>query len=75
MKKIAAFGRRLWVPVAAAGSTVAASLPAHATLLTDTQTAITSAQGDALTVGGYVVAAVGALIVVGLVLGMVHKLR
>lgn len=48
--------------------------PAAATLLTDVETAITSAKGDALTVGGYVVAAVAALIVITLIIGMVRKL-
>ena len=48
---------------------------AFASDLTDSvNTAISSAKGDALTVGGYVVAAIAALIVVTLVIGMVRKL-
>lgn len=43
-------------------------------LLTDTSTAIQAASADALTVGGYVVAGVASLIVVGLVITMVRKL-
>lgn len=54
--------------------TFALSLPAHADITTDAQTAITAAQADALTVGGFVVAAVAALIVVGLVISMLRKL-
>lgn len=38
------------------------------------QTAITGAQGSAETVGGYVIAAVAALVVVGLIIGIVKKL-
>lgn len=47
---------------------------AYADILTDVNTAITAAKGDALTVGGYVVAAIAALIVVTLIIGMVRKL-
>ena len=47
---------------------------ANATILTDVQTAITSAQGDALTVGGYVVAAIAALLVVTLIITMMRKM-
>ena len=50
------------------------SASAHADILTDVNTAITAAKGDALTVGGYVVAAIAALIVVTLIIGMVRKL-
>lgn len=47
---------------------------AGATLLTDASTGITAAQGDALTIGGYVVAAIVALAVVGLAIKMIRKL-
>lgn len=47
---------------------------AFAGILEDSDAAITAAGTDALTVGGYVVAAVGSLIVVGLILGMMRKL-
>lgn len=50
------------------------SSTASATVLTDAQTAIAAASGDALTVGGYVVAAVAALIVISLILSMIRKL-
>jgi hypothetical protein len=50
------------------------SAAANATVLTDAQTAISAASGDALTVGGYVVAAVAALIVISLILSMIRKL-
>lgn len=55
---------------------VATAFPsvASADLLTDTSTAIQAASADALTVGGYVVAGVASLIVVGLVISMVRKL-
>ncbi len=48
---------------------------AHADILTDTQTAISGAAADGLTVGGYVVAGVCSLLVIGLIIGLVHKLR
>lgn len=58
----------------AAGFAALSATAANATILTDAQAAVTGAGGDALTVGGYVIAAVGGLIVVGLVLGMMKKL-
>lgn len=58
----------------AASATALMANAANATILTDTQTAISTASGDALTVGGYVVAGVASLIVVGLIIGMVRKL-
>lgn len=54
-------------------ASAAASVPASATIVTDAQTAISAASADALTVGGYVVAAVGALIVITLVLKLMGK--
>lgn len=60
------------------GSAIVAGLsyvPAsYATVLTDAQTAITGASADALTVGGYVVAAVAGLVVISLILSMIKKL-
>lgn len=46
---------------------------ASADIATDTQAAIDSAKATALTVGGYVVAAVAALVVIGLIISMVRK--
>ncbi len=46
---------------------------AHADILTDSQTALQQAGTDALTVGGYVVAAVAGLVVVGMILSMLRK--
>jgi hypothetical protein len=60
--------------VLATGGVFAVQSAAHADILTDVSTAITAAKGDALTVGGYVVAAIAALIVVTLIIGMVRKL-
>lgn len=58
-----------------AGSAVLGSAAlSHADLASDVQASITSAQGTALTIGGYVVGAVAALIVVGLAIMMVKKL-
>lgn len=39
----------------------------------EANTAITAAKNDATTVGGYVVAAIGALVVVSLVIGLIRK--
>lgn len=44
------------------------------TMETAAKTGIETAQASGLTVGGYVVAAVAVLVVVGLVIGMVKKL-
>lgn len=48
---------------------------AHADILTDTKTAIDTAAGDALTVGGYVVAGVCSLLVIGLIIKFSGKLK
>lgn len=56
------------------GSVIGISGVAHADLLTDSQTAINAATSDALTVGGYVVAGICTMIVIGLVIKMVRKL-
>lgn len=63
------------VAAVGAGAGVAVqSLPAHADLLTDTETAITTAASSALTAGGYVVVGIGSLIVIGLVIRMLYKM-
>lgn len=61
----------------AAGATAAVSSfgVAHADILTDTQTAVSGAAADALTVGGYVVAGVCSLLVIGLILKFAGKLK
>lgn len=46
---------------------------ANATLVTDAQTALSAAQGDATTVGGYVLLAVAAVVAVTIILGLVRK--
>ena len=68
------FKFNFWALLASFLAFLGFSTSANATLLTDVQAAITSAQADALTVGGYVVAAIAALIVVTLIIGMVRKL-
>ena len=55
-------------------SVAVVSSPAFATIETDAETAITAAKDSALTVGGYVVAAVAGLVVIGLVISMVRKI-
>lgn len=51
------------------------ALAADGDLTSSAQTAIQSAAADAVTVGGYVVAGVCGLLVIGLVLSVVRKLR
>ena len=58
-----------------AGSAALISSAHASTLLTETKTALESAAADATTVGGYVVAGVAGLIVIGLIITMIHKLR
>ncbi len=62
--------------VAGFGALAAAGMQqAHAALDTSAvDTAITAAVGTGTTVGGYVIAAVATLVVVGLVIGIVKKL-
>lgn len=68
--------KNLIAPIVGAGAAVVGSVAAsHADLLTDTKTAVEAAAGDALTVGGYVVAGVCSLLVIGLVIMCVRKLR
>ena len=64
--------KRVLALAATAGAFVSGS--AFATPITDAEAAITAASGDALVVGGYVVAAVAGLVVISLILGMVRKL-
>ncbi len=69
--------KTLFASVATGTTALLASASAWALDVTATgevATAITQAQTDASTVGGYVVAAVAGLIVVGLVITMVRKL-
>jgi hypothetical protein len=76
MNRIAGFCKKHYgKAVAAVSSVPAAFTAAHADVLTDTQTAISAAAADGLTVGGYVVAGVCSLLVIGLIIGLVHKLR
>ena len=67
-------GKALTALGVGAGAAVQA-VPARADILTDTQTAIQTAAADALTVGGYVVAGVASLIVIGLIIALVHKVK
>ncbi|MDD5392816.1 MAG: hypothetical protein PHE17_07330 [Thiothrix sp.] len=46
---------------------------ANADYMTDIQSSVTTAQTNALTVGGYVLAAVAALIVISLIMKLIHK--
>lgn len=59
---------------AGAGALVASGLASAAIPLTDVQTGITSAVTSGETVGGYVMVGVAALVVVGLVIGIIKKL-
>lgn len=69
--------KNLLVPVVGAGSAVLASVAtSHAAgIVEDTKTAVEAAAADALTVGGYVVAGVCSLLVIGLIIMCVRKLR
>ncbi|GAB1411221.1 hypothetical protein MASR1M90_23750 [Desulfovibrionales bacterium] len=51
------------------------ALADNSALVTSSQTSIQSAAADALTVGGYVVAAVCSLLVIGLIMSIARKLR
>lgn len=69
--------KKLLTTVTTGSAALLSSAPVWALDVTptgDVATAITGAQTSASTVGGYVVAAVASLIVVGLVITMVRKL-
>lgn len=68
LKPIAKVGA--WVTAAAVSAYASV---ASADILTDSQTALADAGADALTVGGYVVAAIAGMIVVGMVISMIRK--
>jgi hypothetical protein len=59
--------------VGVAGTTLVGIQTASATLSGEAQTAIETAKADAITVGGYVVAAVAIVAGVGILLGLVRK--
>lgn len=60
--------------VAGAGALVASGMASAAIPLSDVQTGLTSAVTSGETVGGYVMVGVAALVVVGLVIGIIKKL-
>lgn len=67
-------GKALTALGAGAGA-VMQTTSAHADLLADTKTSIELAAANTLTVGGYVVAGVASLIVIGLIISMIYKMR
>lgn len=71
---LAQFFKKPAAVAAAAGTALLSAGSANATILSDAQTAIAGAAGDALTVGGYVVAGIASLLVVGLIISMMRKL-
>lgn len=58
---------------AGASALVAGGYASASDLTTAAETAITAAGADGQTVGGYVIAAVAGLVVVGLILAMIRK--
>lgn len=71
LRKLRSFPRN--VGIAVAGSLMSAAAFADMDT-TAVQAAITGAETDAQTVGGYVIAAVAGLVVVGLIIGIVKKI-
>lgn len=71
LRKLSAVTRNL--SIAAVGSVMASSAFAEVDIA-GVQTAITGAETDAGTVGGYVIAAVAGLVVIGLIIGIVKKI-
>ncbi|MDF9902024.1 major capsid protein [Pseudomonas laurylsulfatiphila] len=71
LRKLSAFPRN--VGIAVAGSLMSAAAFADVDT-TAVQAAITAAEGDAQSVGGYVIAAVAGLVVIGLIIGIVKKI-
>ncbi|MFI0399171.1 MAG: hypothetical protein ACH34X_08830 [Thiolinea sp.] len=66
------YGARVAVAGTALGALVSANL-AHAGLAADVQTAIASAGTEAVSVGGYIVAAIASLLVVFMVISLMRK--
>lgn len=71
LRKLSSVTRNL--SIAAVGSVMASSAFA-AMDTTGVETAITAAETSATTVGGYVIAAVAGLVVIGLIIGIVKKI-
>lgn len=59
----------------AAGTALATPPTATDTMLANAETALNSAKDDGLTMGGYVVATVVGLLVVGIIISMARKAR
>ena len=75
LENLKALAQRHGAKVGAGLSALGASVAAHADdLTTSAQVGITAAQTQGTTVGGYVVAAVAALCVVGVIIGIVKKM-
>lgn len=77
VQSIKQFGNGVASKVAFAGTSMVVAVESWAQasdLATAAQAGIDAAKTDGLTVGGYVVAAVAALVVVGVVIGLVKKM-
>lgn len=59
--------------LAVAAGSVGLVTAANAEYMADISAAVTTAKADALTVGGYVLAAVAGLIVISLIMKLIHK--
>lgn len=77
VNQVKQLGNKLSTKIAFAGTSMAVALESFAQasdLATAAQSGIDAAKTDGLTVGGYVVAAVAALVVVGVIIGLVKKM-
>lgn len=75
MQKFVANAKKYGVSVAAVGGLSAlAAAPAHADYMAEIGTALSTAKDNALTIGGYVLVAVGSLIVISLILKVINKI-
>lgn len=78
-EKVRSFFSRSVASVSAAATAVVgfagSALADPSPLVASTKTVVESTAADALTVGGYVVAGVAGLLIIGLIISVIHKLR
>lgn len=74
-KAVRKYGSKLATGAGALALSTGVALASTPDLTSEAQTAINAARDQGLTVGGYVVGAVAALVVIGIILSVVRRVR
>lgn len=75
MNVVRRFGGKVGTGATMLAVSAGTALASSPDLTSSAQTAISAAADDGLTVGGYVIAAVAALVVIGIILSVVRRVR